>query len=142
MKKKKKAWATKQITPADLVEFGFIPEFVGRLPVVVGLDDLDEKAMISILTVPKNSLISQYKTIFKIDGIDLSFEDEALSEIAKRALSLKIGARGLRTILEESMLELMYQAPSNKSTHKIVITGKQIEGAIFNKVNKEISAVS
>ena len=133
---------TKQITPADLVEFGFIPEFVGRLPVVVGLDDLDEKAMISILTVPKNSLISQYKTIFKIDGIDLSFEDEALSEIAKRALSLKIGARGLRTILEESMLELMYQAPSNKSTHKIVITGKQIEGAIFNKVNKEISAVS
>ncbi len=133
---------TKQITPADLVEFGLIPEFVGRLPVVVGLDDLDEKAMISILTVPKNSLISQYKTIFKIDGIDLSFQDDALSEIAKRALSLKIGARGLRTILEESMLELMYQAPSNKSTNKIVITGKQIESAIFSQVNKEISAVS
>ncbi len=116
----------KHIRPADLVEFGLIPEFVGRLPVVVCLDDLDEKALVSILTTPKNSLVSQFKTIFKLDGIDLKFEDDALTEIAKRAKQLNIGARGLRTVLEESMLDIMYTAPSKKSTHQIVVSGKQI----------------
>lgn len=133
---------TKHVRPSDLVEFGFIPEFVGRLPIVVGLDELDEKSLISILTTPKNSLISQFQTIFKIDGIDLSFEPKALSEIAKRALELNIGARGLRTVLEESMLDVMYSAPSDKSTQKIVVTGKQIQCSILKQTTKEIIAVS
>lgn len=132
----------KHIRPSDLVEFGFIPEFVGRLPVVVGLDDLDEKALVSILTTPKNSLISQFETIFKIDGIDLKFEPDALSEIAKRAIDLKIGARGLRTVLEESMLDIMYNAPSQKTTREIVVSGKQIACACVSCQNQELSAIS
>ena len=132
---------TKHIRPADLVEFGFIPEFVGRLPIVVGLDDLDENALITILTTPKNSLISQFETIFKLDGIELKFEDDALREIAKRALNLKIGARGLRTVLEESMLDIMYSAPSNKTTHKIVVSGKDLMCKLCSKPKKEISAI-
>ena len=117
----------KQVRPADLVEFGLIPEFVGRLPIVVGLDDLDEKALINILTTPKNSLVAQYQTIFKMDGIDLKFEQDALCEIAKRAKELKVGARGLRTVLEEAMLDIMFEAPSKKSTNSIVLTSKNLK---------------
>lgn len=134
---------TKHIRPSDLIEFGFIPEFVGRLPIVVGLDELDEKSLISILTTPKNCLVSQFQTIFKLDGIELRFETDALKEIAKRAMELNIGARGLRTVLEESMLDIMYTAPSDKSTQKIVVTGKHIECARYKHNNQEeISAVS
>jgi len=133
---------TKHVRPSDLVDFGLIPEFVGRLPIVVGLEELDEKALVTILTSPKNSLVSQFQTIFKIDGIELSFEPEALSEIAKRALELSIGARGLRTVLEECMLDVMYSAPSDKTTQKIIVTGKQIQYSILKHSTKEISAVS
>ncbi len=128
------------IGPDDLIEFGLIPEFVGRLPIVVTLDELDENAMISILTKPKNNLVLQYKTIFKIDGIDIDFDDDALHEIAKKALNLKIGARGLRTIMEESMLNLMFESPSKKEKQKIVINSKHIQNPKTTK--KEIAIVS
>ena len=131
---------TQNVGPDDLIEFGLIPEFVGRLPIVVSLEDLDENSMVSILTKPKNNLVSQYKTIFKIDGIELCFTDDALHEIAKKALSLKIGARGLRTIMEESMLELMFNAPSEKEPKKIVINSNTINSEQTRK--KEIAAVS
>ncbi|MBR1925451.1 MAG: ATP-dependent Clp protease ATP-binding subunit ClpX [Clostridia bacterium] len=128
------------ITPNDLIEFGLIPEFVGRLPVVIELENLDEKTLIDILTTPKNSLISQYKTIFKLDGIDLEFDENALKQIAQKALELKMGARGLRSILEVSMLDIMFNLPSQKNT-KIVINENQIKN--LNQNNKtEISAVS
>jgi len=128
------------IAPNDLIEFGLIPEFVGRLPVVIELENLDEKTLIDILTTPKNSLISQYKTIFKLDGIDLEFDEDALKQIAQKALDLKMGARGLRSILEVSMLDIMFNLPSQKNT-KIIIHKNQIEN--LNQNNKtEISAVS
>ncbi len=114
------------ITPNDLIEFGLIPEFVGRLPVIIKLDDLDEKAMISILTEPKNNLVTQYKTIFKLDGVELDFDQKALSSIAQKALNLKIGARGLRSVMEEVMLDLMFELPNVKNNKKIVIEQKDV----------------
>lgn len=129
-----------KLGPADLVEFGLIPEFVGRLPVVVSLEDLDENAMISILTTPQNNLISQYKTIFKLDGIELCFEDSALHAIAKKAMELKIGARGLKTVLEETMLDLMFLSPS-QNKNKIVVCGENLQFE-FSKNTKQLSAIS
>jgi len=111
----------KQTRPNDLIEFGLIPEFVGRLPIVVGLDDLDESALINILSAPKNSILEQFKTIFKLDGVELELDKSAIKEIAKKAMQLDMGARGLRTILEESMLDVMYSAPSENNLQKIVI---------------------
>ena len=128
------------IIPSDLIDFGLIPEFVGRLPIVIKLDSLDEKTLIQILTTPKNSLISQYKTIFKLDGIDLEFEPDALKQIAQKALDLKMGARGLRSILEVSMLDIMFNLPSQKCC-KITIQKNQILNLNKNN-NSEISAVS
>lgn len=118
---------SKEIEPGDLVRFGLIPEFIGRLPVVVGLQNLDEKALIKILTEPKNSILKQYKLMFKIDGIDLDFSQDAVQAIAKRAMELKTGARGLRTIIESKMTKLMYDAPDIKDIDKIVVTDKFIE---------------
>ena len=92
----------KQITPQDLIKFGLIPEFVGRLPIVVGLHDLTEDALKIILTTPKNSITKQYQKMFDMDGIKLSFDESAIDAVAKKAMKLKTGARGLRTILEES----------------------------------------
>ena len=112
----------KDMQPQDLVKFGLIPEFVGRLPVVTGLQPLDEKSLINIITKPKNSIIKQYKQMFKLDGVDLEFTDDAIQYVAQRAIKLGTGARGLRTIMEESMLELMYKIPSDKSIQKVVIT--------------------
>ena len=117
----------KEIQPQDLIKFGLIPEFIGRLPIVVGLNDLDEDALVKIMTKPKNSIIKQYKTLFKMDGVDLEFEDDAIREIAKLSIKLKTGARGLRTILEEHMLKLMFKVPSDKSIVKITITKDCIE---------------
>ena len=140
-KEENKSYAlAKNIGPDDLIEFGLIPEFVGRLPVVVLLDDLDENAMVSILTKPKNNLVLQYKTIFNLDGIDLQFEDSALHEIAKKALELKIGARGLRTVMEECMLELMFESPSKKDKRKITISPNHITK--YKQSKKEIAIVS
>ncbi len=117
----------KGVQPNDLIKFGLIPEFIGRLPVVVGLDDLDEKALSKILVEPKNSIIKQYKLMFKIDGIDIEFSEDAIKAVAKRAMDLKTGARGLRTILETKMNRLMYDVPSQKDISKIVVTDKFIE---------------
>lgn len=111
----------KHLQPQDLIKFGLIPEFVGRLPVVVGLHDLTENALIRILTEPKNAILNQYKKMFDIDKVDLEFEPEAIRSVAHKALELKTGARGLRTILEDGMLELMYEIPSRKDVAKVII---------------------
>ncbi|MDD3396987.1 MAG: ATP-dependent Clp protease ATP-binding subunit ClpX [Clostridia bacterium] len=116
----------KQLQPQDLIKFGLIPEFVGRLPVVVGLNPLTESALIKILTEPKNAIIKQYKKMFKIDKVELVFESEAINAVAKNALELKTGARGLRTILEESMLDLMFNTPSDSDIEKIIISKSYI----------------
>ena len=98
-----------------------IPEFIGRVPITVTLQELDEKALKKILTEPRNSLVKQYKKLFEIDGIKLEFTNEAISAFAKQAIELKTGARGLRTIIENAMLPIMYSAPSNKNIKKIIM---------------------
>lgn len=112
----------KQVQSQDLLKFGMIPEFVGRVPVVVALEKLDKKALVSILTEPKNALVKQYKELFKMDNVDLEIEKEALDEIAKKALEINTGARGLRGILESTMTEVMYEIPSRDDIKKCVIT--------------------
>ena len=117
----------KDVQPDDLIKFGLIPEFVGRLPIITGLDDLDNKALEKILVEPKNSLIKQYKQMFKIDGFDIDFDDSAIEYVAKKAIDLKTGARGIRTIMETKMLELMFDLPDPKIYEKIIITRDFIE---------------
>ena len=129
---------SKDVQPDDLIKFGLIPEFVGRLPIVTGLDNLDEKALERILVEPKNSLIKQYKQMFKIDGFDIRFDDDAVSYVAKKAIQLKTGARGIRTIMESRMLELMFDLPDPNVYDKIIITRDFIEnGAQPILVKKE-----
>ena len=118
---------SKDVQPDDLIKFGLIPEFVGRLPIITGLDNLDEKALQKILVEPKNSLIKQYKQMFKIDGFDIEFEDEAIAYVSKKAIELKTGARGIRTIMETKMLELMFDLPDPQIYSKIIITKDFIE---------------
>jgi ATP-dependent Clp protease ATP-binding subunit ClpX len=118
----------KEVEPEDLIKFGLIPEFVGRLPVVATLEELDEPALISILTEPKNALTKQYRRLFDMEGADLEFRDEALSAVAKKAMVRKTGARGLRTILENVLLETMYELPSMKNVSKVVVDDSVIEG--------------
>ncbi|KAI4453083.1 atp-dependent clp protease atp-binding subunit clpx-like mitochondrial-related [Holotrichia oblita] len=114
------------LSPGDLVKFGLIPEFVGRVPITVGLRALDEKSLVNILTKPRNALIKQYKKMFAIDDIELTFEDGAIEAIAKKAFEIKTGARGLRTILEESLLRTMFDAPSDKTITEVVVTKESI----------------
>ncbi len=116
------------VEPEDLIKYGLIPEFVGRLPVVATLDELDEAALISILTEPKNALTKQYRRLFDMEGAELEFRDEALRAVAKRAMQRKTGARGLRTILETVLLDTMYELPSMRNVAKIVIDETVIEG--------------
>lgn len=113
---------SKDVQPDDLIKFGLIPEFVGRLPIITGLDNLDEVALQRILVEPKNSLIKQYTELFKMDGFELEFEDEAISYVAHKAIELKTGARGIRTIMETRMTELMYDLPDPKIYSKVIIT--------------------
>lgn len=113
--------------PDDLIKFGLIPEFVGRLPVVAALEDLDTEALVRILTEPKNSLVKQYVQLFSFDDIDLSFSDDALKSIANMALTRKTGARGLRSIMEETMMEIMYTTPSKEDLKECVINEEVIE---------------
>ena len=108
--------------PEDLIKYGLIPEFVGRLPVVATLHQLDEDALVRILREPKNSLVRQYTTMFEMEEVRLKFTDNALVEIASQAITRKVGARGLRIILEELMLELMYKIPSQSTIEECVIT--------------------
>jgi ATP-dependent Clp protease ATP-binding subunit ClpX len=119
----------KVLQPEDLMKFGIIPEFVGRLPMVATLEELDEDALVQILTQPKNALVRQYKKLFKIDGVSVEFEREALLEVAKLALKHKTGARGLRSILERSMMELMYDVPGSADVVEVRITPEMIQEA-------------
>jgi len=116
------------VEPEDLVKFGLIPEFVGRLPVVATLEELDEDALIEILSEPKNALTKQYARLFEMEGVELEFREEALREVAKKAMARKTGARGLRTILEKVLLDTMYDLPSMDDVSKVVIDDKVIRG--------------
>ena len=116
------------VEPEDLIKFGLIPEFVGRLPVVATLDELDEEALMSILTEPKNALTKQYRKLFEMEGSDLEFRDEALRAVARKAMARKTGARGLRTILETVLLDTMYDLPSLSGVAKVVVDDSVIEG--------------
>jgi ATP-dependent Clp protease ATP-binding subunit ClpX len=117
------------IEPEDLTKFGLIPEFIGRLPVNAMLSELDEAALIQILTEPKNALTKQYQKLFEYEGIELEFETEALKEVARQALERRTGARGLRAILEQTMLDVMYDIPSNDKVCKVIVTFESIKGA-------------
>ena len=114
--------ALKNLQPQDLIKFGLIPEFIGRVPVTVSLSALDENALVKILTEPKDALVKQYIKLLEMDGVELSFDDEAVRAIAHRAIDLNTGARGLRSIMEDCMLETMYETPENKNIKKIVVT--------------------
>ncbi len=116
------------IEPEDLVRFGLIPEFIGRLPVTAMLEELDEAALVSILTEPKNAVIKQYQKLFDFDGIELEFTPDAILEVAKTALKRKTGARGLRAILEQVMLDVMYDLPANEKVAKCIVTRDAIVG--------------
>lgn len=118
----------KEVTPQDLVKFGLIPEFVGRVPINVSLDGLDEKALIRILTEPKSALIKQYQKLFELDDVKLSFEPDAVELVAKQALERKTGARGLRSILENIMTDIMYEIPSDETIESCLITRETVLG--------------
>ncbi len=119
----------KNILPEDLLKFGLIPEFVGRVPIIVTLHQLEENALVSILTEPKNALVKQFSKLMEMDGVQLEFEDDALTEIAKLAIERKTGARGLRAILEGIMLDVMYEVPSRSDVKKCVITKDTVRNA-------------
>ena len=116
------------VEPEDLIKFGLIPEFVGRLPVVATLDELDEAALICILTEPRNALTKQYRRLFEMEGAELEFREEALKAVAHRAMQRKTGARGLRTILETALLDTMYDLPTMRNVQKVVVDETVIEG--------------
>jgi ATP-dependent Clp protease ATP-binding subunit ClpX len=116
----------KDVQPEDLLKFGLIPEFIGRLPVVATLDDLDVEALVDILTKPKNALTKQYKRLLELDGVTLRFTDEALQTVAKDALVKSTGARGLRGILESAMLDIMYDVPSQRGVQEVIINEKAV----------------
>ncbi len=117
----------KDILPEDLLKFGLIPEFIGRVPIIVTLEQLTEDAMISILTEPKNALTKQYQRLFEMDGVDLAFDDDALKEIAKLTIARNTGARGLRAILEDIMLPIMYEIPSRSDISSVLITKSAVD---------------
>ncbi|MFK8331914.1 ATP-dependent Clp protease ATP-binding subunit ClpX [Pseudomonas sp. BJa5] len=126
---KKVGESLREVEPDDLVKFGLIPEFVGRLPVLATLDELDEAALMQILTEPKNALTKQYAKLFEMEGVDLEFRSDALKSVARKALERKTGARGLRSILEGILLDTMYEIPSQKDVSKVVIDESVIDGA-------------
>ena len=124
---KKNSELIKDIQPQDLIKYGLIPEFVGRLPIVVGLDELTEEALVKIMTEPKNALVKQYKTMFKIDGVELEVKDDAVKKVAKKAMKLKTGARGLRTIMEDVMLDIMFVTPDDRTISKVIVDEKTVD---------------
>jgi len=115
------------LMPEDLLKFGLIPEFVGRLPMLVTLESLDEEALVRILSEPKNSLVKQYKKLFEMDDVTLEFAEEALIEIAKRSIARNTGARGLRSIIEDSMRDIMFEIPSKEEVYKVLINKESVE---------------
>ena len=124
----------RQVTPEDLVGYGLIPEFIGRLPVIVSVDELDKTALLNILTLPKNALVKQFQRLFKLDGVELVFTNEALEAAAEAAYKQKTGARGLRSIIEDVLLDVMYEIPSRKEIKKCVIT----QAAILDESRPEL----
>ena len=118
----------RQVEPEDLLKFGLIPEFVGRLPVLATLEDLDEPALIQILTEPKNALVKQYQRLFEMENVDLTFHENALSAIAKRAIERKTGARGLRSIMEAILLDTMFELPALEGVQEVVISEEVVSG--------------
>lgn len=127
----------KSIQPEDLTNYGLIPEFVGRIPVVVGLNELDQSTLVRIMQEPKNAIIKQYKTMFSMDGVEVEFTSDAIVSVAKKSIDLKTGARGLRQILEESMLDIMYDIPSTPDIVKVVIDKDVIEKKAKPKLIKK-----
>ncbi len=134
----------KKVVPKDLVKFGMVPEFVGRLPVISVLEELDEASLVRILTEPKNALIKQYKKLFRYDDIELEIDDEALTEIAKKAIAQKTGARGLRSILESILMKTMFTVPSDGSIAKVTVTAdcviNETQPLLINRRNKLLKA--
>ncbi len=119
----------KMLEPEDLIKYGLIPEFIGRMPIIATLDDLDEKSLVKILKEPKNSLIKQYQRLFEFEEVELEFKQEAISEIAKKAISKKTGARGLRSILENILLKTMFELPDMENVVKVTVDAATIKGA-------------
>ena len=132
--------ALEEVKPQDLTKFGLIPEFVGRVPIVVALHPLDESALVNILTQPKNAIIKQYQKLMALDGVKLTVEDEAVKEIARTAINLKTGARGLRTIIEGFMTSVMYKIPSEKNVEEVIVTQKCITDRAEPKIVYKRSA--
>lgn len=128
-----------------MLKYGLIPEFIGRLPIIASLHSLDRDALIEILTTPRNALVKQYKRLFEIDNVELTFEEEALHAIADKALERKTGARGLRSIIEEALTDVMYEIPSKKNVEKcivdkeVILTGRE-PTLVFNDTRKAISS--
>ncbi len=120
----------KKVQPEDLLKYGLIPEFIGRLPAMVTLEELSEEAMVQIITEPKNALLRQYKKLFEMDGVELEIEEDAIVAIARKALEKKTGARGLRSIMEKIMTDIMYEIPSRHDIHKCIITKETVEGDV------------
>ena len=118
----------RDVEPDDLTKFGLIPEFVGRLPVIATLEDLDEPALVQILTAPKNALVKQYQRLFEMEGTGLSFTEDALLAIARKAITRKTGARGLRSIMEGILLETMFDLPSLEGVEEVVVNAEVVEG--------------
>jgi ATP-dependent Clp protease ATP-binding subunit ClpX len=118
----------KSLEPEDLLKYGLIPEFIGRLPIIATLEDLDEKSLIKILNEPKNSLIKQYQELFKLEGAKLSFKENAVKEIATKAINKKTGARGLRSILENILLKTMFDLPSQDNVEEVIIDVNTVKG--------------
>jgi len=129
-KEKLDSQAVINVQPQDLLKYGLIPEFIGRIPVIASLQHLDEEALIQILTEPRNALVKQYVKMFKIEGVELEFQKEALVAIAKKALEAKTGARGLRGIIENIMLDIMFEVPSNENIQKVIITKDVVENQV------------
>ena len=118
----------KMLEPEDLIKYGLIPEFIGRMPIIATLDDLDEMSLVKILKEPKNSLIKQYKRLFEFEEVELEFQDEAIQEIAKKAISKKTGARGLRSILESILLKTMFELPDMENVIKVTVDSTSVKG--------------
>ena len=146
---KKTGEIIKTLEPEDLLKYGLIPEFIGRMPIVATLEDLDEQSLVKILKEPKNSLIKQYQQIFRFEGVKLTFKEEALLEIAKKAITKKTGARGLRTILESLLLKTMFDLPSQENVQDVIVDRGVVLGQIEpiivysknkNKTNKSSAA--
>ena len=119
-----------QIRPEDLQSYGLIPEFIGRVPIVANLETLDVEALKNILTQPKNALVKQYTKMLELDNVELEFTEEALAAVSEKAIERKTGARGLRSIIEEALIDIMYDVPSSEDVTKVVITDKTINDEV------------